>query len=81
MVSDAIKANPLKPDVNHLQYNVCLKTSLITVTEKTCGLSQGERKNNATWWWNSKVDKSGMYIFQQIPRWGGGYFFKGEIIR
>ena len=54
-VSDAIKANPPQPDVNHL-WN-CLKTSLITATEKTCGVSKGGRKNSATWWWNSEVEE------------------------
>ena len=55
-VSDAIKANPPKPDVDHL-WN-CLKTSLISATEKTCGKSKGGTKNNATWWWNNDVEKT-----------------------
>ena len=35
---------------------IYLKTSLITATEKTCGVSKGGRKNGATWWWNSEVE-------------------------
>ena len=55
-VSDAIKANPPEPDVNRL-WN-CLKSSLVTATEKTCGKSKGGRKNTATWWWNTEVEET-----------------------
>ena len=55
-VAEAIKANPLVSGVGELWS--CLKDSLTTATEKTCGRSKGGRKNRATWWWNSEVEEA-----------------------